>query len=56
MTDTVAAEEKAYWTNEARLRGLDVEAARRRGDAAHLLAGAALRLREAEERLAGMCV
>lgn len=54
MDDAVVAEERAYWINEVRLRGLDVEAARMRGDAPHILAGATLRLREAEERLAGM--
>lgn len=54
MDNTVAAEERAYWINEVRLRTLDVRAARMRDDAPHVLAGATLRLREAEERLAGM--
>ena len=52
MEDAVGAEERAYWALEAQRRTLDVEAARARNDAPHLLAEALLRLREAKERLA----
>ena len=51
MGDAFSEEEKAYWAKEARQRTSDVEASRARGDAAHLLAAAELRLREATERL-----
>lgn len=54
MNDAIIAEEHAYWTAEVQSRTADVEAARARGDAPHLLAGAELRLREAVERLAAM--
>ncbi|RYY05509.1 MAG: hypothetical protein EON55_26320 [Alphaproteobacteria bacterium] len=54
MDDAIIAEERAYWTLEVQRRTTDVEAARARGDAPHLLAGAELRLREAAERLAAM--
>ena len=54
MEDAFSVEEKAYWTCEAQRRSPDVEAARARGDAQYLLAGAELRLREATERLQAM--
>lgn len=54
MDDAIRAQERNYWLKEARERALDVEAIRTRGDAAHVLAGAELRLQEAEERLTGM--
>ncbi len=54
MDDAITAEERAYWTLEVQRRTIDVEAARTRGDAPHLLAGAEVRLREAVERLAAM--
>lgn len=54
MDDAIIAEERAYWTVEVQRRTTDVEAARARGDAPHLLAGAELRLKEAVDRLAAM--
>lgn len=54
MDDAIIAEEQAYWALEVQRRTTDVEAARARGDAPHLLAGAELRLREANERLAAI--
>jgi hypothetical protein len=56
MQDAVSDEERAYWTEEARCRALAVKAAQARGDVPHLIAGAELRLREANERLAAMQV
>lgn len=54
MDDAIAAEERAYWEQEARTRARDVEAASLRGDAPHVVAAAKLRLREATDRLAAM--
>lgn len=51
MGVAIIAEERAYWTAQVQGRTADVEAARARGGAPHLLAGAELRLREATERL-----
>jgi len=54
MNDAIIAEERAYWMVEVQRRTTAVEAARARGDAPNLLAGAELRLKEAVERLAAM--
>lgn len=54
MDDAIINEERAYWTLEVKRRTTDLEAARARSDAPHLLAGTELRLREAVERLAAM--
>lgn len=51
MDEKTGAEELAYWVKERERRTRDVEAAEARQDAPHLLAGAQLRLREANERL-----
>lgn len=48
---TVTADERSYWLNEVRCRSTDLAARQARGDAPYLVAGARLRLREAEERL-----
>lgn len=54
MNEALAAEEKAYWTEERRRRSAEFETARASGDLPHVLAAARIRLREADERLAGM--
>ena len=54
MDDAIVAEERAYWVKEAQRRTHDLEVARDRSDAPHLLAGLQLRLKEANERLAAL--
>lgn len=39
MDDAIGAQERAYWVREVLRRTLDLEAARNRSDAPHLLQG-----------------
>lgn len=54
MEERILAEERDYWTREVARRTADLEAARATGSPPHVEAAAALRLREAEERLTDM--
>lgn len=54
MDRTIKAQERACWERELASRARDLETARARGDAAHLVAAAQLRVREADERLTAM--